>query len=355
MRIAIVNDLEVAVEVLKRGISSVPEHQIAWIARDGEEAVKMCAKDSPDLILMDLIMPVMNGVEATRCIMEQTPCPILVVTASVGENASKVFEAMGYGALDAVNTPRLGFGEHPSTFESLLNKIDVISKLIGKKGRFISPDKKKLDHLERTIGFPPLLMIGASTGGPKALSKLLSGLPRDLEAAVVIIQHVDAQFAGNLASWLSDQTYRQILLAHGGSRPHVGDIFLSASDHHLHLRSNLTLGYIEPLEDISYRPSVDVFFNSVAEHCPTKALKRSAAVLLTGMGKDGAQGMKALRDSGCYTIAEHQDSCVIFGMPKAAIECNAVVDILRIDDISPALQKFYERNRSPYGSGKAKQ
>src|ERR1700690_2221157 len=132
MRIAIVNDVPMAVEALRRVVSSVPEYQIAWIAADGEEAVRLCAADVPDLILMDLMMPRMDGAEASRLIMRDSPCAILVVTATVGGHSSKVFEAMGWGALDAVNTPVLDISGDPSRATELLAKIAMLGKLIGK-------------------------------------------------------------------------------------------------------------------------------------------------------------------------------------------------------------------------------
>src|SRR5258706_14946301 len=134
MRIAVVNDLLLAVEAMRRVVAGAPEHQLAWIARDGAEAVENCARDTPDLILMDLIMPKMDGVEATRRIMASTPCAIVVVTADVGNTTSKVFEALGAGALDAVNTPVLESPGTPAGANALLGKIETIRKLIGGSG-----------------------------------------------------------------------------------------------------------------------------------------------------------------------------------------------------------------------------
>src|SRR5712691_10748265 len=177
MNIGIVNDIPLAVEALRRAVTLKPEHHVIWIAKNGAEAVEQCAKETPDLVLMDLLMPGMGGVEATRRIMASTPCAILVVTVSVGANAAHVFEAMGYGALDAVDTPALGSGNPRETAASLLAKIGMIGKLIGDKNRIPI-------HAERGSGASPasrqsrLVAIGASADGPAALAKVLSGLPK---------------------------------------------------------------------------------------------------------------------------------------------------------------------------------
>jgi two-component system response regulator WspF len=139
IRIAIVNDMAMAVKALKRVLLTVPDYEVAWIARDGADAIAHCAKDTPDLILMDLFMPVMDGVEATRPIVKQSPCVILIVTASIGKNAEKVFEAIGYGARDAVNTPVLGVQGSLETILPLLTKIATLSKLIGKSSQTSTP------------------------------------------------------------------------------------------------------------------------------------------------------------------------------------------------------------------------
>src|SRR6266436_5382386 len=177
MRIAIVNDLLMAVEAMRRVMVKAGRDQVAWIARDGAEAVSKCAEDRPDLILMDLIMPTMDGVEATRRIMASTPCPIVVVTANVSDNSSKVFEAMGAGALDAVNTPVLVSSGNGDGATALLAKIETIRRLLGPGGA--------AKHFPKTGEFAPihahthrqLLAIGASAGGPAALANVLARLP----------------------------------------------------------------------------------------------------------------------------------------------------------------------------------
>lgn len=334
MRIAIVNDLLIAVEALRRVVIKVPEYEIAWIARDGAEAVAKCAQDTPDLILMDLIMPVMDGVEATRQIMLNSSCAILIVTATVAGNASKVFEAMGYGALDAVNTPILGSGGAAEGGAEMLAKIATIAKLIG-KGGFGST------HPVKTYksSLPPFVAIGSSTGGPQALATVLSQFPANFQAAIVIIQHVDLQFASGLADWLNQQTPLSVELASTDSHLQIGKVLLAGTNDHLVLQSNLTMKYAKEPIDNPYRPSVDVFFKSVAEHWP----KQGVAAVLTGMGRDGAEGLKVLHSKGWHTIAQDRATCVVYGMPKAAAELGAAAEILPLKAIAPAIVKSLSR------------
>jgi two-component system, chemotaxis family, response regulator WspF len=337
MRIAIVNDMVMAVETLRRVLITVAECKVAWIARDGADAVNKCAQDTPDLILMDLIMPVMDGVEATRQIMKNSPCAILVVTTNVGQNASKVFEAMGYGALDAVNTPVLGASGNPESAQVLLAKITTIRKLIGKsvpttKSRTLGQSSpSQLSAIASQV--PPLIVIGASTGGPNALAAILSHLPANFGAAIAIVQHVDAQFTPGLVEWLNQQTPLTVKLATTGSRLEVGKVLIAGTNDHLKLQSNLSLCYTKEPVDYPYRPSVDVFFKSVAQYWQ----RRGTAVLLTGMGKDGAEGLSVLHQKGWHTIAQNQQTCVVYGMPKAAVELGAAVESLPIDAIASTL------------------
>ena len=347
MRIAIVNDMAMAVEALKRVLLTVPGYDIAWIARDGADAVARCARDTPDLILMDLFMPVMDGVEATCQIMKQSPCAILIVTASVGRNAGKVFEAMGHGARDAVDTPIFGTQGSLDIAQPLLTKIATLSKLIGKS----SPPSTLKTQTSKPASFstpstllPPLVAIGSSTGGPKALAAILSRLPANFGAAIAIIQHVDMQFSAGLVDWLNQQTPLTMRLATVGDRLEKGIVLVAGTNDHLSLRSDFTLHYIKEPIDYPYRPSVDVFFKSLAQHWNCKA----TAVLLTGMGRDGAEGLSLLRSCGWHTIAQDEKSSVVYGMPKAAAQLNAAVEVLPPEAISDRLVQRVMFKYPPY-------
>lgn len=333
MKIAIVNDMQLAVEALRRVLKQVPHYKLVWVARDGAEAVAKCAADRPDVILMDLLMPVMDGVEATRQIMLHYPCAILLVTASINAHLPKVFEALGYGALDVVVTPILGTCGYTRGSESLLEKISTLAKLLGKsappQARGISWVKQ---HTKRSKT-PPLVAIGASTGGPRAIATILSQLPKSFPAAVAIVQHIDVQFSPSLVQWLHYQCHLPVELAIAGNKFKAGKVLVAATNDHLILRSNLTLGYTPDPQNNPYRPSVDVFFSSLAQNWPTTGV----AILLTGMGKDGAAGLQLLQGAGWHTIAQDPKSCVVYGMPKAAVDLGAATQVLSLDAIASTL------------------
>ncbi len=336
MRIAIVNDLAIAIEMLRRTLARAPGHQLAWTARDGEEAVRLCARDRPDLILMDLFMPVMDGVEATRRIMRESPCAILVVTADVTDSVSKVFEAMGAGALDAVNTPIHGEGDTAAS--PLLAKIEMIGKLIAPHPRPVEPRPRT----EPACAFP-LIVIGASTGGPAALAALLGPLPRHFPVAVLIVQHVDVQFAGGLADWLGQSCQLEVRTAREGDQPQAGRVLLAATNDHLILTSAQRLTYTPNPLDYPYRPSATVFFESVAKHWHPPGI----AALLTGMGRDGAAGLLALRRAGWRTFSQSRESCAVYGMPKAAEELGAAERVLAPPQMADALLARIGALRAP--------
>lgn len=333
MRIAIVNDMTLAVEAMRRVLLVADGHQVAWIARNGAEAVALCARDRPDLILMDLIMPEMDGVEATRRIMAHSPCAIVVVTANVNDNASKVFEAMGAGALDAVNTPVLDNLGDRAGAKALLAKIETIRRLIGPVSAHKSPAVKAPVTRPADFKHDQLVVIGASAGGPAALARVLSGLPSDFPAAVAIVQHVDVQFAPGLADWLAGQTPLHVRLAEEGDRPEAGTVLLAGREFHLVLTTSMRWGYLRAAADCVHRPSVDALFESVSQHWKGMAV----GVLLTGMGRDGAVGLQMLRRHGYYTIAQDQATSAVYGMPKAAAELNAAMEILALDKIGARL------------------
>ena len=334
MKIAIVNDMPMAIEALRRALAFEPAHEVVWVASNGQEAVQRCAELTPDLTLMDLIMPVMDGVEATRRIMAETPCAIVIVTVDRQQNVHRVFEAMGHGALDVVDTPAIGGGNAKEAAAPLLRKIFNIGWLVGQSGSRVRAEPKPLRTM---VQRQSLVAIGSSAGGPAALEILLKGLPANFPAAIVLVQHVDQVFAQGMAEWLSSASGLTVRLAREGEPPQPGTVLLAGTNHHIRLLKNGTLAYTaEPVNEI-YRPSIDVFFESVASYWNGDAV----GVLLTGMGRDGAQGLKLMRQQGYLTIAQDQNSCAVYGMPKAAAAIDAAVEICPLDRIAPRLLEIF--------------
>ncbi|MER9580854.1 chemotaxis response regulator protein-glutamate methylesterase [Mesorhizobium sp. M0276] len=338
MRIGIVNDMPMAVEVLRRLVVSNTEHQLAWTATNGREAVEACRRDLPDLVLMDLTMPEMDGVEATRRIMAETPCMILLVTASIAANVPGVYEAMGYGALDAVDIPSIGIDGKVSSQSArlLASKIATMGKLVGD-----APSKSN-SRMSDAAKLAPrhLVAIGASAGGPAAVATVLSAFPSDFVGAIVLVQHLDAQFVPGLVNWLGQHTTLPIRAARERDSPQAGTVLIASTTDHLVFKSAQQLGYTSSPKDNVYRPSVDVFFDSAAQWWPGLVI----GVLLTGMGRDGAHGLRHLREKGHLTIAQDKATSAVYGMPKAAAAIGAARDILPLALIGPRVIEACDRS-----------
>lgn len=334
MKIAIANDVAMAAEALRRVVASTQEHQVLWIARTGVEAVRMCAENRPDLVLMDLNMPELDGVEATRQIMEQSPCAILVVTGRPQDNVNQVFRALGAGALDVTATPMLQ-GKADGAAE-LLAKIKTMDKLIRHSGgsQAMQPRSSAAAGERREAPVTKLVAIGASTGGPLAVSKMLAGWVPPPGCAIVVVQHIDENFAEHFARWLGEQLQMPVRAIEHGDELAPGTVLIAKSNDHLVLDKDYRLGYDAAPKDYAYRPSVDVFFRCVAQHWRGDAV----GVLLTGMGRDGAEGLLAMRRAGHTTIAQDQASSAVYGMPRAAAELDAAQLILPLDKIGPMLR-----------------
>ena len=275
--------------------------------------------------------------------MAATPCPVLVVTASVDGNFGRVYDALGAGALDAVNTPRLDGADGGADGAALLAKIDLLGRLLADSAPVAAPPVAPAGSggAERW-----LLAIGASAGGPAALAQLLQAFPAGLPAAIVVIQHLDETFAAGLAEWLGGQIRLPVRLARDGDAPEPGAVLLPGRADHLVLTPAGRLVFTPEPVNRAYRPSVDVFFESVAHHWRGRA----AGVILTGMGRDGAAGLKLMRERGFPTIAQDRASSAVYGMPKAAAECGAAAQVLPLAGIAPALHQLLASAPPPHPS-----
>jgi two-component system response regulator WspF len=345
VKVAIVNDLALACEALRRAVATDPSLEVAWIARDGEEAVEKARASRPDIVLMDLLMPRMDGVAATREIMRVAPCPILVVTATVSGNATLVYEALGAGALDAVNTPTLGGDGAVEGAAELLRRIHLVERVLAPAASRAAPAPAPRPTKPRPAApsppfapAPPLVAIGASTGGPRAVAAVLRAIKAPVRAAILVVQHVSHDFVAGYADWLHAETGHRVSLASPGLRPAAGEVVVADGRRHLVLGADGRLDCTDAPAGLVHRPSVDVLFRSLAAHA-----RPGVAVLLTGMGRDGAEGMAALRAAGWHTIAQDEATSVVWGMPGAAVRLGAARDVLPVDTIGEAVSRAVAR------------
>ena len=347
LRVLVVDDSPVARSVIRSILEGDPGIEVVGLARNGWEAVQMTARLRPDVITMDVRMPEMDGYEATCQIMAYHPTPILIVTASLSrQDVDFTFRMLEAGALDILEKPA---GEDPLALRSkaqdliervrLLSRVRVITHLRGRRkaGRPLP-----LTPVPATPGPAPaeapsrLVVIGASTGGPRALQRILSGLPADFPAPILVVQHIAPGFIRGLAEWLAGETRLRVSLARQDDGLTPGRVYIAPEGCHLlpdFRRVHLTETPRTPLI-----PSVDVTMRAAAQNFGRRAI----GVLLTGMGNDGAEGLLAIRQAGGLTIAQDQATSTIFGMPRAAIELGAAQQVLPLEDIAPALLRAVE-------------
>lgn len=346
MKVAIVSDKAANLRLLHMAIGGESDMQVLWETGDPGEATRKCARSTPDMILLDPLVSGSNGVSVARTIMSNTPCIILVVINGVDRHARLVFETMAAGALDAVDMPETtGAG-----LDHVVDKMRSLARLLKRKPRHsgsaaagTASDVRSEFALAHDK--PLLIAIGASTGGPAALKSILSDLPKGFAAAIVIAQHLDQEFAPMMASWLSQEAALPVAVARRGERPAAGRVLIAGTNEHMVLTEDGTLSYCSEPTELAYRPSVDEFFASAALYWDGPIV----GVLLTGMGDDGARGLLALKRLGHYTIAQDEDSCVVYGMPKAAVKFGAVIQQLPLHKIGRTLVQLVTQLNSRAG------
>ena len=341
IRLLIVEDSPVALAILQRIFREAPDIEVVGVARNGQEALAMFPMVNPTMICTDLHMPKMNGLELTQEVMARHPCPILVVSASVQEeDTQNVFRILEAGALDIFPKPRTGLAsEYERSKNELLAKIRVLSgvSVFTQRRQGAPPVRQSLVQRPKInpidIRAPRLLAIGASTGGPQALLAIFQQLPKTFPVPILCVQHISEGFLQGLVDWLNSSCSLQVKIASPGEPPQPGIIYFPPERHHLEIssRGQITLTQGAPVS--GHCPSVSVMFKSVAAY-----YRRSAVgVLLTGMGRDGADGLYAMSQAGSLTIAQDEASCVVFGMPKEAISLGAAQQVLALSAIAPFL------------------
>jgi two-component system chemotaxis response regulator CheB len=339
IRVVIADDSLVAREMLVQILESDPAIEVVGQAADGIEAVEMVERLRPNLVTMDIHMPKLDGLGATERIMAFNPTPILVVSSSVhGEGMGRAFDAMELGALEVIKKPEPRdwadldrIGREVIRKVKLLSSVRVITHIRGKKS--YTPEAHLSD--EAPDSMRNLVAIGSSTGGPSALLEVLGRLPADFSVPIVIAQHIADGFIPGLVSWLNSGCKITVEAAVDGGKVLPGVAYFAPTGTNMVMDGGITR-LQPPGSGQLYIPSADTLFDSVSRSHG----KRAIGVLLTGMGADGAEGLKLLRNKGAATIAQDEATCTVFGMPKAAIEIGAVERVLPLGVIADAIERL---------------
>ncbi|MBP1931514.1 protein-glutamate methylesterase/protein-glutamine glutaminase [Ammoniphilus resinae] len=363
IRVLVVDDSAFMRKVISDILSSNIEIEIIGTARNGMEAIQKIQDLRPDVMTLDIEMPVMNGIETLKMVMKTQPLPVIMISSLTQEGATATFEALELGAVDFIPKPSgpISLDIH-KVQEQIIGKVIAASKarILGKQTKFshgnVTPaappvkmepllsKKSSPNHIREQrspSGIPHLIAIGSSTGGPNALQQVLKNLPKQLNAAIFIVQHMPPGFTKSLSERLNSLCEIQVVEAEDGMIAKAGYAYIAPGSYHMEVKDGrdgelvITLNQREPKS--GHRPSVDVLFDSLAKVQHVSKF----AVILTGMGSDGTNGLKNLKETGCKeAIAEDASTCVVFGMPRAAISSGNIDTVLPLFQIGSYLTKI---------------
>ncbi len=357
-RVLVVDDSPFMRKALERMLQAAEDLEVIGSARDGEEALEKIPQLKPDIVTLDVEMPRMDGLTCLRQIMQRHPLPVLMVSSQTQDGATATMEALALGALDFI--PKESSLASSSILQIQQDLHEKIRKLASspKYRRAAEPSApaaptaapRPLGGLPRPAAPSPgalasapvaeLFAIGCSTGGPKALQDFLPGLPKGLPVPCLIVQHMPATFTRAFADRLNGLCQVQVKEAEDGEPLRPGTVYIAPGGIHLNYRNKGGSAVValnpEPSASL-HRPSVDVLFQSIAEQFSRPVL----AMILTGMGSDGARGMEQLKAKGAHTLAESEETCVVYGMPKAAVERGCVDQIAPIGDMAAIVRKHF--------------
>ena len=334
MKVAIAHPDRATVEQLQLVLRKQADIRIAWCANTAERTLTECQARRPDLLLLGLDFPGASPGDLTRRLMAESPCSILLLNQGCEPCFGRVFEALGQGAADAAVLPQPQDWDREASWNDLLGRFNTLRTLTGHGRKSPEPAREA-----KPAPAPLVVAIGSSTGGPKALSTIISGLPADLPATVVVVQHLDFHFIAGLAEWLNQSSALPVAALNGPSRLEPGKVWVAGRPEHLIVNDQLGLEWTAEWPDLTIRPAIDIFFKSLARHPAI----RGCGVLLTGMGRDGAEGLLAMREAGFHTIAQDEATSVVYGMPKAAFQLGAAQEVLPLDDIAGRIVERIKR------------
>ncbi len=356
MRVLIADDSALARELLTRLIEEDPEMMVVGTASSGPEIVSKAQSLKPDLITMDLLMPGMDGVEATRQIMATAPTPIVFISSTVSSAHCRThFDALAVGAVDVVEKPDAlamsGDPERRARFVDDLKSMGRVVALTRRRPRSSEPappERGSGSHrlggeLEWRLGPPSyakLVVVGASTGGPAVVARVLAPLEAETAPPVVLVQHMATGFVGGFVEWLNQSLSIRAELAQDGQRLEPGRLYVAPDERHVEVTGFGRLRVFDAPPLRYHRPSVDVLFQSAA----TLIGRDAVGVLLTGMGDDGARGLTAMHESGAYTVAQDRKSSLVYGMPAAAVERGGVSLSANAEEIADTLRTIRALN-----------
>jgi two-component system chemotaxis response regulator CheB len=334
LRVLIADDSPTARQALSYIVKEAGDMQVVGEARNGRHALQLAEELRPDVVLMDITMPEMDGLEATGEIMHHTPMPIVIVSGSLeGRETEIAFQAIRAGALTVLPKPP-GFGApnfmiEAAKLQNTVRAMAGVSVIHHWKRR---PTAKPVDTSGRVSASPEIVAIVSSTGGPGALSEILGRLPADFPIPVVVVQHIASDFLPSLVKWLDGIAPLAVSIAQPGTQPQRGNVYVAPGQAHLCVDRSLRFS-LDTTTPGRHVPSGDVLFESVAAAYGAKAV----GVVLTGMGDDGARGLRAMYNAGAFTIAQDESSSAVFGMPREAAAQGATCEVLPLNDIAGAL------------------
>ena len=346
IRVVLAEDSPTVRHHLTQIIHSAPDMSVIGEARNGAEAIQMVDELRPDVVSMDINMPEVDGLEATRQIMALSPTPIVVVSGLIDTDVQLSLQAIEAGALAVINKPPSK--KHPTFVDKQLEMLKVLRAMAGVKvisRRQLRHDDTSSSDIITTpprpkrTTIPQLIVIGASTGGPSALLHLLQDLPRKPMTPIIIVQHMPDEFIVGLAQWLTSVTEQQVFVAQDQMALESGMILLAPGNANVtvdRMNERLIVRLDRNPSESRYLPSIDVLFQSVAKTLGNRAM----GIILTGMGDDGASGLKAMHDAGAITIVQDERTATVYGMPRAAIERGAARYVVALDNLATQIKKL---------------